>query len=106
EAQLRKRYGVEFVEQNRTKIAALAQERAAAQRVADQYKATAQFLENSAGQLGNVLEATLVLSWDRSEDAIKNWENTLISSVRQVQAELTRLAIVNPIINAITGNNR
>ena len=106
EAQLRKRYGVEFVEQNRERIAALAQERAAAQRVADQYKATAQFFENSAGQIGNVIEATLVLSWDRSEDAIKSWENTLLSSLRQVQAELTRLAIVNPLINAMTGNSK
>lgn len=106
EAHARKQAGTEFVEKNRERIAALAKERAESQRVADQYRATAQFIESSYTHLGNVLDATLVLSWDRSEDAIKNWENTMLSSLRSVLAELQRLAIVNPLINAIAGNNR
>jgi hypothetical protein len=104
EAQLRKRHGVQYVEDNRDRIAALAQERAAAQRVADQYKATAQFIENTTEAAGAILDATLVLAFDRGEDAVKSWEGTVLSSLRQVGAELQRLAIINPILNAFGGN--
>lgn len=106
EAQLRKKHGVAYVEQNRERIVAMAQERAAAQRVADQYSATAGFIESSFDRVGDAINAGLALPLDHSADAMKNFENQVYSSVRAIVAELNRLAVVNPILNAITGGSR